>query len=126
MSGRATRRQLFGAPAAMLLVGRAGAGEGKARELDGRLLGLTAELLAIHARADGLETQDDDAALSDVLDDYWEIADQIEEIPARTPEGIQAKARVLLSVVEMVGQEEGALSDHMGSLLRDILGRAGA
>jgi len=100
---------------------------GRAAEAaDTQLLRHVAELEAIHERSVGAETQGDDDALAALLAEYWAVADKIEAMPARTPIGIEAKARVLRSVIAMVGQDDGRLAQHTNGLLRDIIGEARA
>ena len=140
MSARTTRRALFGASAAALALFGA-AGESKAAELDGRLLALVAELEDVQAEIAALcaedmallDAPDKEAAsqrmheLDDIIDAqqvnrFWPLADEIEETSARTPEGIQAKAKALRIVLDAVGQDEGPVSRHMLGLVRDVLG----
>ena len=135
----ATRRDLFGAMGALLLLTAAEAGPAKAAELDGRLLALVArwepwerERLAV-AALDG-----DDPALEARFDAYtapWhDLMYEIMDAPARTPEGIHAKARVLRALLanhEDFGSRHepssASPSEHFAwSLVSDILGRAGA
>jgi hypothetical protein len=99
---------------------------GEAANLDGELLRHVTELEAIHERSTGAETRGDDDALAALLAEYWAVADKIEELAAKTHMGVQAKARVLRSVIAMVGQDDGKLAQHTNGLLRDIIGEARA
>ncbi len=131
----ATRRDLFGTMGAMLLLTAVEAGPAKAAELDGELLALCDEAVALHEAGDvALETLLD--AVQDgtrpavAKGDDWEavyaesatwhdLCAQIADIPARTPEGLLGKAKVLRRVVAL---EEPLVA----SLCRDLLGRVGA
>ena len=129
----ATRRDLFGTIGAMLLLSAAEAGPAKAAELDGELLALCDQAVAIHEQ---------DAVAFDAIEDaglemnspagkaawdaiyarsatWRDLCDRITDLPARTPEGMAGKAKVLRRVVAL---EEPLVA----SLCRDILGRAGA
>ena len=121
-----SRRQLFGASAAMLLLGSVGAGEGKAAELDGELLRLEAQLQAKNAEQDAFPHADDGSnwpAFEALQEEFWTIADQIEAIPARTPEGLQAKARAVLVVRQnLTNEEDNPLWEQTAGLIRDLLG----
>ena len=72
---------------------------------------------------------------------WWRLAEKITDIPARTPEGVQAKAGAMLNVLDrvvlisigstlddIVTGDEGEIEDRMAlSLARDVLaGRAAA
>ncbi len=129
MTGPICRRSLFGAPAGLLLLAAPAAGPAKAAELDGELIALTARLEAIEAEADAFPAVTNERwhEFDAVLDRYWDVADEIVAIPARTPEGIQCKARVLRSVRAMLtSQNDDAISQHMLGLIGDLLGEAGA
>ena len=104
----ATRRNLFGAAGALLLLTAAEAGPAKAAELDGELLACCAEMLAIDGESDRLwaiclALPDDQPrhpayqAHGDHWDAqgnrYWALAERICQLPARTPEGLRWKAR---------------------------------
>ena len=131
----ATRRDLFGTMGAMLLLTAAEAGPAKAAELDGELLALCDEAVALHAASDAaLETLLDAVqdgtrpavARGDDWDDVYaqsaawrEVCARIADIPARTPEGLLGKATVLRRVVAL---EEPLVA----SLCRDLLGRISA
>ncbi len=129
----ATRRDLFGSMGALLLLTAAEAGPAKATELDGELLALCDEAVALHqesvAAADAIDaanlpfsSRKGRAAWEAVYarSATWrELCEQIAALPARTPEGLVGKACVLRGVV--------ALEEPMvASLCRDLLGRAGA
>ncbi len=129
----ATRRDLFGTMGALLLLTAAEAGPAKAAELDGELLALCDEAVALH---------EGDVAIIDAMEaanlslcgprgktaweavyahsDTWrDLCEQIAALPARTPEGLVAKAKVLRRVVAL---EEPLVA----SLCRDVLRRVGA
>ena len=124
MSARATRRHLFSASAAaVVLFGAAGAA--KAVELDGVLLKRVAELEAVQARLDVLNAGPDDVddLFRDALDEFWAVASLIAETPARTPEGLAAKARTLRLVHRsLTSSEEGHIARHVLGLVRDMVG----
>lgn len=146
MSARATRRQLFGASAAMLLIGSAAAGEGKARELDGELIDACAAALAIDQESNRLY----DAAPEDapethpawmawhthLQDIYWGMAGEgpsfhqlvarISELPARTPEGLAAKVAVARAALPQGREDLEPCEVLVWSVLDDMAGSVGA
>jgi hypothetical protein len=92
---------------------------------DARLLGLAVEIETVQVRLDMMngEQEPDDAALDTALNDFWALADQIVEIPARTPEGIAGKAKTLRYVHQGVSIDETSpLARHMLGLVRDLVG----
>ncbi len=129
----ATRRDLFGTMGALLLLTAVEAGPAKAAELDGELLGLCDEAVALHAEnvvatdsidAAGLRLSSEEGAAAweavYARSATWhELCAEIAALPARTPEGLRGKAIVLRRVVAL---EEPLVA----SLCRDLLGRAGA
>ncbi len=128
----ATRRDLFGTMGALLLLTAAEAGPAKAAELDGELLALCDEAVALHkenvAATDAIEAAGlmhsgpGSAAAWAVVyhrSATWrDLCAEIADLPARTPEGLIGKAKVLRRVVAL---EEPLVA----SLCRDLLGRAG-
>ena len=138
----ATRRGLFGITGAMLLLSAAEAGPAKAAELDGELLACCAEVLAIDRESDRLWSiiaamPDDSAdeaphvayeAFSDSTTPRWStLVARICTLPARTPEGLRAKAEVGRNAVPFERREEPDPVDRLAwSVLGDILGSAGA
>lgn len=129
----ATRRDLFGTMGALLLLSAAEAGQAKAAELDGDLLALCDEAVALHETGTAAWGTLDASELSgtDVEPEaawnmvyahsatWHDLCEQIAALPARTPEGLVGKAKVLRRVVAL---EEPLVA----SLCRDLLGRAGA
>jgi hypothetical protein len=136
-----SRRDAAAGGIAMLVLAAAAAGQAKAEELDGELLALCREFADVSG-----ETNRISDALADMLsrereahplrvrelelsDRFCELRELIADMPARTPEGIRAKARVILA--EFVGEDEWekypGQYDPSGSLAlslaRDILGR---
>ncbi len=139
-----SRRDIAAGGIAMLVLAAAAAGTDKAQELDGELLELSRESAELSTELDrindmicDLPRRGGDAHPLRVRelqasDRFCELRELIADLPARTPEGIQAKARVVLA--EFDGDDEyeqypgqydprGALAL---SLARDILGRASA
>ncbi len=130
-----TRRDLFGTMGAMLLLTAAEAGPAKAAELDGELLSLCDEAVALHASSDVatdrlLDAIQDGTRPAVARGNDWDavyaqtaawhaLCARIADIPARTPEGLIGKAKLLRRVVAL---EEPLVA----SLCRDLLGRAGA
>ncbi len=103
------------------------AGQDKAEELDGDLLACCAEAhgLDIQARtlADRIAAvpKDSDVALAAfTIEDYRDAIAHAARLPARTPEGLQAKAHLLLLDLRS-GQHTIALSR---SLATDVAGRS--
>ena len=125
----ATRRDLFGTMGALLLLSAAEAGSAKALELDRELLACCQEADALEARSNALTRGlPIDASLpvwkeADRLDDQaYDLRDRVVDLPARTPEGLQAKAQLVVSRLEA----NGLATELALSLARDVLGRAGA
>ncbi len=102
-----TRRSLFGAPAAMLLLAAPAAGPAKAAELDGKLLALCADYETAQAAIDkhskncppgGSLAHDD--AMDALTIQQCSVMDRIIECGLlRTPEGLQALAKVAIREV---------------------------
>ena len=140
----ANRRDLFSTMGAMLLLTAAEAGPAKAADLDGELLALCAEYV-VWTRADRAKRSEmtldeqqasNTASVAAMLsgDDHQaydkRLVQQIARLPARTPEGLRAKATALWWYYgggdgwEPFGwRREDAL---IASVLDDVLGRAGA
>jgi hypothetical protein len=136
MSGRHVgRRSLFAGSAMLLLAAEAGAA--KAQELDGTLIAAVDELRGLSASYMRVR--------STLTEDQWEHCDKvlwpredelvafITDTPARTPEGIQAKAEALQIwlnrriPVSLDNSFDDEAEDHemlAMSLARDVLGRA--
>jgi hypothetical protein len=124
----------------MLVLAAAAAGADKARELDGELLqaaadfhrlrakdlaawsALPADKALEHARWDWCNSDEGDWTLTDAA------CERVQQLPARTPEGIRAKARVAQTLLlEHHGPliEEDAAGEEIAvamSLVQDILG----
>ncbi len=116
---RTTRRGMLAtaglaAAAAAALVATAATESG-----DARLLALADDLADLHRQTEAAT----DAEMDRALGAYWAVADQIAELPATTPQGIRAKARVLRSVVWQLGPDEGGhIADHTEALIAAVLG----
>ena len=127
MSARTTRRSLVGGSAATAVL-MGSASTSKAGEVDGRLIELTTEIAQIDAATAVLNASPDPIdwdELSQLQNQFWHLADQVLQERAHTPEGMQAKARVLRSVHQgIAGSEMDPVSLHMHSLVRDMLGEA--
>ena len=118
----------------MLLLALTEAEASKAAELDGELLACCADAAEADREAsrimdlvDGMS--DDDPALltglwlaRPLVAEYDAAADRARELLARTPEGLRAKARLLLL---HLAAEQGCEA-LAGSLARDVAGRAPA
>jgi hypothetical protein len=144
MSARTTRRDLFGASTAAMLVMTAPAeGKAKVAGIDADLLAACGEYLRLHDAELPLRAimRGDDDEAGDRAYDYcdtkiWdrqdELTGQIRALSAKTPEGIRSKAQVtqiVLSraVMATLGEtfEEQAERHEMlvMSLLQDMVGR---
>ena len=138
MSGRTvSRRDAAAGGLAMLVLAATAAGADKAQELDGKLLALCDEFHANRTETDAIWKDNSPldggpaAARSEALSDrYHELREELAELPAKTPEGIAAKARVILT--EFQGEDDANFwgqYDARGalalSLARDLLGRTG-
>jgi hypothetical protein len=138
MIARSTRRQLFGASAAILLIGSAGAGEAKAAELDGELIAACARFTWLEGEygrlcrltdwpAEHAHTPADEALATEfeaVRDEQFELGEWLAETEPRTPEGMQAKAGAVLAYLGDE-QPDGMIGRLRLSVLRDMAGRAG-
>jgi hypothetical protein len=139
----ATRRDLFGTMGAMLLLTAVEAGPAKAAELDGELIELSAEFVAWKRADHGAYAAMDEAqrqAACLARPRPWSeaahhtpdrlLVTRIARMPARTPEGLRAKATALWWFYDGTDEwepfgwrREDAL---LASVLDDVLGRAGA
>jgi len=118
--------------ASLLLLAPVEAGASKAAELDAELLACCATACRADQAADAVMDRLDDATLDDpdvldvlgrmrpTLDAYFEAVNRAAEIPARTPEGLRAKAALLLLHLRS-GEDATMLA---ASLARDVAGRA--
>ena len=139
----ATRRDLFGAMGALLLLTATEAGAAKASELDGNLFADCAEAMAIDRESDRL-FKHAVAVAADAPgshpawvahDDFenanqsrWhDLVKQIAGTPARTPEGLRAKAAMARSAIHGESLDNPDPMDVLAwSVFDDVLGRAGA
>ena len=129
----AVRRDLFGGFASMLLLVPTEAGIGKVGELDRELLACCAQAEASERAAtvtmDVVETMDADdpdmtsalLAAHPVFVAYLDAIERAAQLPARSPEGLRAKASFLLLHIR-TEQDHTALA---ASLARDVAGRPG-
>ncbi len=128
----AARCELAKRMGAVLFLEAVEAGASKAAELDGELLDCCA---AAHGadRVSGIfmdrmsdMTLDDPVVLDSLarmrpaVHTYFDAVDRAAELPARTPEGLRAKAALLLLHIRS-GEDHTMLA---GSLARDVAGRA--
>ena len=130
----AARRDVLGSFGAMLILSSVEAGSAKAAELDGELIAVCAAAAAADDQSMALLDPVDDLLMSDprckaawdqshqVMRGYSAGVKRAAELPARTPEGLRAKAELALRSL-MPNDDEHLL---VVSLLRDMLGRAGA
>lgn len=124
MTARTTRRGLLGGcTAGALLLGAPGAA---AAESDNALLALADKLEQCQAaitKIDESGRDDDWPDLDELQDKFWRLADEVRDTPARTPQGIQAKAKVTRIVWKACGAgSRGEPDNHLISLLDDMLG----
>ena len=137
MSATASRRVLLGTSAAMLLAGAFEAGATKADELDRDILDASREWLALEAEynricidADQLlEPRKTEVAtrLAVIADEQEGLMAVLEETPARTPEGLRAKAAALREYIPHDHEGPAAQSPEYWlawSLCSDLIGRA--
>ncbi len=133
----AARRGLLGGFASMLLLIPSEAGASKAAELDGELIAACAEFgrledaYDVTCRAedrtpDGPEKEALDAQLDVLGDQQLQLYAMLCGMPARTPEGLRAKAEAVLCWLQKA--PDGTPCNHgdqlTWSLVRDLLGRA--
>jgi hypothetical protein len=104
MTGRRVgRRSATAGGFAMLVLAASAAGSAKAEELDGKLIRLCNEGCDIHAGSVRIELEHEARGLEAPFETviwprtarWHELCQQIVDAPARTPEGMRAKARVL-------------------------------
>ena len=126
----ATRRDVFGTMGALLLLTAAEAGTTKAVELDGELLECCAEAAALEAHARALTKgipssgrSPEWEAADAMLEEAYDLRERAIELPARTPEGLQAKAKV---VAARINDDDPIVMGMAFSIARDVLGRARA
>jgi hypothetical protein len=143
VNGRSVgRRDAAAGGIAMLVLAAAAAGGAKAEELDGHLLALCREIADVSGETNRISDALADMPSrelaahplrvreSELSDRFCELRELIADMPARTPEGIRAKACVVLA--EFRGEDEWekypGQYDPRGSLAlslaRDLLGRA--
>lgn len=136
-----SRRDAAAGGIAMLVLAAAAAGQAKAEELDGELIALCKEYHRIEDRARAIDHLADasigspenarwEEIIHPLIERRHEIRFDISNLTARTPEGLQAKARVVLADLT-AGADDRFISydpqQALGhSLARDILGRTGA
>jgi hypothetical protein len=135
-----TRRDIAAGGIAMMVLAAAAAGVDKAQEVDGHLLALCRESVELSTDLDritdalcDMEPKREAHPLAqrkrEAAERFCELRQLIADLPARTPEGLQAKARVVLA--EFDGDDDyerypgqydprGALAL---SLARDLLGK---
>ncbi len=94
-------------------------------EQDGPLLALAAELQALDEQIGGYDHDAPGntwAAFEALQADYWRVFEKLDGIPARTTEGIQAKARIARSLIAGGGiDQDSATGRHIKGLLADLL-----
>ena len=93
----ATRRTLFGTMGAMLLLSAAEAGSDKATELDGELLACCAGFHEANRASVAFNYDPDpsDEKSIRLSDNREALLERLIDLPARTPEGLMAKAAAL-------------------------------
>ncbi len=110
----------------------------QAAGLDGELLVACARLSALYAQIQRIDAADDDTPKSEtevngIVDAWWEKLNVIIDTPARTPQGIQAKAgatRIALEYLATPMLDQTVDADGRGherlawSLVNDMLGEA--
>ena len=132
-----SRRDLAGAFSAMLLLTAAEAGPAKAEELDGELIRATQEAIRLNshtaAALNACKSVEEESEVWNTLQPAYEAMDGHLELvigtPCRTPEGFRAKAMVVADWQKnpLSLDPDRDLDDRLvASLLRDLLGRAGA
>jgi hypothetical protein len=134
----ATRRDLFGTVGAMMLLTAAEAGQAKAAELDGDLLALCAEAGELDKETDrlydiftegvvGSPVESAAYAQLHAVNGRWhETIRAIAAMPARTPEGLRAKAAMTLAAMPQEQKDDPDPFVLVAmSLFDDMLGRAG-
>ncbi len=110
----------------------------QATGLDGELLVACARLSALYAQIQRIDAADDDTPESEAevyatVDAWWAELNRIIDTPARTPQGIQAKAgatRIALEYLATPMLDQTVDADGRGherlawSLVNDMLGEA--
>lgn len=134
-----SRRDAAAGGVAMLVLAAAAAGQPKAAEQDGELIKLCHEFKRLNQETDRLGLMGDDLPFADperaaldakirpMVDRIHAMRGEISDIPARTPEGVLAKAKVAL--MDLVPGEQWPDDNSQWlaiSVLDDLLRRAGA
>ena len=133
-----TRRDLLGGGASLLLLTAAAAGQAKAEELDGELIAAATEYARLEDQYCVLCLGEDElpepersvcaTQLAAISARQRELFDAMFDMPARTPEGLRAKALAALCKVgdgDSNATQPISYDDNLTwSLLCDILGRA--
>ncbi len=133
MSAATSRRQLFGASAALLVLGSAAAGSAKAAELDGELLAACADYHRAHDAMDGPYVSDE--SNDGNCDAHAAALERVVGLSPRTPEGLQAKAAVayralmdnVFIYLAIPWREQASREQQIAlDVLSDFLGRSNA
>lgn len=137
MTPATSRRTLIGSSAAMLLAGAFEAGATKAAEQDGDIIEASREYVALEAELGRLCSLEGGLPMSkrdDLFADMDVVHDQQDALravmaatPARTPEGLRAKAAALQAWLPTNSDGTSYYSDDDAlawSLCNDLLGRA--
>jgi hypothetical protein len=126
MSGRRVSRRCAAGGLGMLLLAATAAGSAKAEELDGELLARCAEFQAQEDELNRIFDVIGDLSMRERegVDRIHELRGLISDLPARTPEGLRAKAQIALLDF---GPEDKWPEDNSQwtawSLARDVLGK---
>ena len=129
MSAATSRRQLFGASAAMLLLSGAAAGAAKAEELDQELFAACGDYHRAHEAMDGPYVSDEASDASCAATSA--ALDRVVGLSPRTPEGLQAKAAVahralmadVIVYLNLPWREQASREERIAlDVLRDLLG----
>ena len=129
-----TRRGFMAFTASAVAAGAAG--PAKAVEIDCELLAACRSLSRLYTEIQRIDATDDDTPESEcngIVDAWWNGLNAIIDMPARTPEGIQAKAgatRIALEYLATPMLDQTVEADGRGperlawSLVNDMLGEA--
>ena len=136
----ATRRNLFGSMGALLLLSATEAEHAKAADLDGELLACCAKVVEMDRESERLLAACPsnasashpawlayDAFESAALDRWSDAFDRIVALPARTPDGLRAKAAVAQSVIPDSWRDDSSPTAAIAlSIFADLAGRVAA
>ena len=94
---------------------------------DAELLERHADMVAAQAQMEAMYSEEQEEAFIDASDEWWGAFQAAVDLPAKTPEGIRAKAHMAqMCQVTFRGSESCTRDNFLDSLLADLLRGAAA